>query len=326
MNDAGGEIAPWGQVVVGEDVDDQWIKTDRGYYLPKMVNDAHVLYEQARPDAVWTPADLSGSVFADMRAKAKDLTDHTFEVGEHALYRTKRGEWIKCRIAAKEKSGLYAVIAMPVEYAMYPVGGVFPDHLKKVEQIVEQHIPSANESKLCQKDGCISIMANTSTVMSNRAYVVQLPKKSNLKMLMTMVCQKVMKEFKTCINETQFKFNGQQLDPTTRTEDSGLDDQSVIVVKTAAEVRAEKERERELEKQKKARQEAKTQLEVLRKAAAKHPQNKNLKEAVAKVQKKATAKISQHGVKPPVPAKKKAQAPLKKPSNKLPYGSEAKKA
>merc|ERR1719210_3228735 len=167
-------------------------------------------------------------------------------------------------------------------------------------------------------------MANTSTVMSHRAYVVELPKKSNLKMLMTMICQKVMKEFKTCINETQFKFNGQQLNPTTRTEDSGLDDQSVIIVKTAAEVQAELERERELEKQKKARQEAKTQLEVLRKAAAKHPQNKNLQEAVAKVQKKTSAKISKHGGKPPVPAKKKAQAPLKKPANK--HGSETKVA
>merc|ERR1719242_1218050 len=155
---------------------------------------------------------------------------------------------------------------------MYPVGGVFPDHMKKVEHVAEPHVPSANETKLCQKDGCISIMANTSTVMSRRAYVVQLPKKSNVKMLMTMICQKVMKEFKTCINETQFKFNGQQLDPSTRTEDSGLEDQSVVVVKTAAEVQAEKERERELEKQKKARQEAKAQVEILRKAAAKHPQ------------------------------------------------------
>merc|ERR1719476_1161962 len=108
--------------------------------------------------------------------------------------------------------------------------------------------------------------------MSNRAYVVEVPKKSNLKMLMTIICQKVMKEFKTCINETQFKFEGRLLDPMTRTEDSGLDDQSVILVKTAAGVQAELERARELEKQKKARQEARTQLEILRKAAAKHPQ------------------------------------------------------
>jgi len=283
MNDVGGEIAPWGMVIVGEDVDPDWIKTDRGYYLPKRVNDADVLYEQARPDAVWTPADLSGAVFADMRAKAKDATDHTFEVGEHALYKTKRGEWIKCRIAGKEKYGLYAVIAMPVEYAMYPVGGVFPDHLKKIEHL-EHHVPSANESKLCQKDGCITIMANTSSVMAHRAYIVEVPKKSNLKLLMTMVCQKVMKEFKTCVNETQFHFNGQLLDPTTRTEDSGLDDQSVIQVKTAAEVQAELDRTRELEKQRKARQEAKTQLDVLRKAAAKHPNNKNVQEAVRRAQ------------------------------------------
>merc|ERR1719373_450447 len=127
-----------------------------------------------------------------------------------------------------------------------------------------------------------------------------------------MVCQKVMKEFKTCVNETQFQFKGQQLDPTTRTEDSGLDDQSVILVKTAAEVQAKLQRERELEKQKKARQEARTHLEVLRKAAAKHPKNKNVQKAAARAQKSSKdAKTLKAGGKP-VLAKKPAQAPHKK--------------
>jgi len=267
---------------------------------------------------VWTIADLSGSVFADMRAKIKDLNDHTFDVSEHALYKTKRGEWIKCRIAAKEQYGTYAIIAMPVEYAMYPVGGVFPDHLKKIEH-VDHHVASVNESKLCKRDGCISIMANTSSVMSNRAFVVEVPKKSNLKLLMTVICQKVMKEFKTCVNETQFRFKDQLLDPMTRTEDSGLDDQSVIQVKTAAEVQAELDRSRELEKQRKARQEAKIQLETLRKAAAKHPNNKNVQEAVARAQKnsKAARVLAVNNMpapKKPVPAKKPAKAAPKKPT------------
>lgn len=118
-----------------------------------MVNDNQVLDEQPRPDAVWTPADLSGSVFADMRAKANALTGPTFGVGEHVLYKAKRGERIKCRTAAQEKYGLYEVIAMPVDYAMYSVGGVFPGHLGEFEQIVENHAPSASKLKLCQKDG-----------------------------------------------------------------------------------------------------------------------------------------------------------------------------
>lgn len=317
MNDAGGEIAPWGMVVVGEDVDPDWIKTDRGYYLPKRVDDEEVLDEQPRTDAVWSQADLSTAVFADMRKKQKDFEDHQFEAGEHALYKTKRGEWIKCRIAAREKYGLYAIIAMPLDYAMYPVGGVFPDKLKKIDH-VEHHVSTGNESKLCKRDGCVTIMANTSSVISNRALLVDVPKKSNLKLLMTMVCQKVMKEFKTCVNETQFRFNGQLLDPMTRMEDSGLDDQSVVQVKTAAEVQAELDRATELEKQRKARQEAKTQLETLRKAAAKHPNNRNVQEAVKRAQTNSkAAKVLASGKKPvqkkPLPAHKPKQSPAKKP-------------
>jgi hypothetical protein len=314
--DAGGEIAPWGQVVVGEIVDENWIKTDRGYFLPRKVDDEDVLQEQARTDGAYGVGEMGNSTFmAYMRNKEKEVSDHMFEVGEHALYKTKRGEWIKCRIAGKENHGLYAIIAMPIEYAMYPVGGVFPDHLKKIEQ-VEHHVASVNESKLCQKSGCISVMANTSSVMSNRAFLVQVPKQGNLRLLMTMVCQKVMKEFKTCVNETQFRFKDQLLDPTTRTEESGLDDQSVIQVKTAAEVQAERDRATELERQRQKRQEAKIQLDSLRKAAAKHPNNRNVQEAVARAQKGSkAAKLLTVGKKPRHgPPKKPAQAPQKKPA------------
>ena len=54
--------------------------------------------------------------------------------------------------SCKKKYGLHGLIARPVEYAMYSAGDVFPVHLKKIKHIVEDYVPSASESKLCQKD------------------------------------------------------------------------------------------------------------------------------------------------------------------------------
>mmetsp|Transcript_11316 Transcript_11316/g.34980 ORF Transcript_11316/g.34980 Transcript_11316/m.34980 type:complete len:326 (+) Transcript_11316:102-1079(+) len=214
------KYAAWGETLQGVDSGDGWVQVGDAY-LPKEVNGKAVLVDKTPPAP---PSKLK------LKRSGIKISWEPTQV------RAQDGSWVACVITRRgSKPGTYNVTVTPSTFANYTLTDVPREFLKNAT-IVRTRVPLGGE-KLAVAPAVAPVAAPVEEFIrlkymdfGKHKTELKLLKRSPMRILMRLACEKVEIPLKNCLRTVRFTYDGRQLDEAERIASLDLPEHATIVM------------------------------------------------------------------------------------------------
>mmetsp|Transcript_58725 Transcript_58725/g.136609 ORF Transcript_58725/g.136609 Transcript_58725/m.136609 type:complete len:294 (-) Transcript_58725:108-989(-) len=205
-----GEYVRWGSTVRGVDEGGDWVKVGE-HYLPRTVHGAVVLVKKARARRI---------LYKPTRVRAPD------------------GLWVQCSITGPgSRPGTFNIMVRPTTIEDYPIQDVPVDALERLEEDREpepapaKNVPATANVGTSDREQQAELYLRVKVMnLDGRLMDMKLQKKSPLRWLMRMACERSRLRWERCQQEVRFEHDGKEVRGDDRWHIMGLHEDDTLTM------------------------------------------------------------------------------------------------
>lgn len=224
------KYAQWGSVLNGTNSSDGWIQ-HKNYYLPTHINGKQIIKMLESQEQPHTAANSTTNTSA--KPQLRKRLPFRYSPTE---VKVQDGSWVPCQVLGEgSKPNSFDIEVQPRSFAPYRMADVPAEALKKIQRV--KVLPKTSKdtkgSKATNLQRSVNDQASISLKVDNtkgQSFKLKMFKKSPMRTIMKMSCEKAKISWYKCQKLVQFTVNGQPVLQTDSVDALGLRDGDTVLM------------------------------------------------------------------------------------------------